>query len=254
MSIESTSMANLTRSRFLPRARSLAGFAACLMLILPMPALADEIVYFTNGKAMTVKKIEKGDRFTILEIEGGGRIGVPNDRIARIETLVISRPSAGASASPRIAGTPLQAGQQNRQNRRAVATTPAPSVSPAGVVGGGAVAGRNAGVIQHSSDSARAMARRNPSRATGQNMRGAGPGGRLTAQGAGRFGSGEARGRTGRPGGRNIRGGRPNARGTQRLNNPRNLPAAAAGQATGQNTPTNENDASPSDETTSEEN
>jgi hypothetical protein len=44
-----------------------------------LPALADEIVYFVNGKAMMVKKVEKGPEFTILEIEGGGRIGVPND-------------------------------------------------------------------------------------------------------------------------------------------------------------------------------
>jgi hypothetical protein len=57
-----------------------------------LPALADEIVYFVNGKAMMVKKVEKGPEFTILEIEGGGRIGVPNDHITRIELYQVSAP------------------------------------------------------------------------------------------------------------------------------------------------------------------
>ncbi|MEE9292165.1 MAG: hypothetical protein V3U83_04460 [Acidobacteriota bacterium] len=253
MSFESTSTANVTRSWLQPRARGLTAFAACLMLILPMHALADEIVYFTNGKAMTVKKIEKGDRFTILELEGGGRIGVPNDRIASIETLELPRPPSGASAPARIA-TPLQTGQQNDRNRRTAATTPTPSVSPTGAVGREALAGGRAGAIQQSSDAARNLARRRSLRTTGQNTRGVGPGGRITSPAAGRFGYGQAGGNLGRTGGRGIRGGSRNQRANQRLNNRRQLPAAAAVQSTGQRTPANENEASPSDEAASEEN
>lgn len=60
--------------------------AACLLpAVAARPAAADQIVYFVNGKAMTVRAVEKGERFTILEIEGGGRIGVPTEQIQRIE-------------------------------------------------------------------------------------------------------------------------------------------------------------------------
>lgn len=55
-------------------------------------ALADQVVYFSNGKAMMVKKIEQGDVITILEIEGGGRIGVPTAQIVKIEEYAVSRP------------------------------------------------------------------------------------------------------------------------------------------------------------------
>lgn len=241
-----------TRRRNLPRAKILAAFGVGLMLLLPGHALADEIVYFTNGKAMTVKKIEKGERFTILEIEGGGRIGVPNDRIARIETLQIPRPSTGAGAAPRVAGTTLRTGQTNDQIRKTTAATAPPSISPAGEVKLGAVANRTAGSLQRSAASARNLARRQPPRATGQNMRGVGPGGRLMTQGAGRFGYGGERAKFGRTDGRSQRGGRPNRPGKQGLNNPRNSPAIV-GRVAGQNAPTNENDASPSDEANSEE-
>jgi hypothetical protein len=57
------------------------------------PAAADQVVYFVNGKAMLVRSIERGDRFTILEVEGGGRIGVPTDQIARIEEYKITAPA-----------------------------------------------------------------------------------------------------------------------------------------------------------------
>ena len=92
------------------------------------------------------------------------------------------------------------------------------------------------------------------SRTTGQNTRGVGPQGRITPPAAGRFGYGQAGGNLGRPGGRGIRGGSRNQRANQRLNNRRQLPAAAAVQSTGQRTPANENEASPSDEAASEEN
>ena len=78
--------------RFRPlslRASSLILAAAC-MLLGPVPARADQVVYFLNGKAITVKKVEKGDKVTILEIEGGGRIGIPTVQIDRIEELSLS--------------------------------------------------------------------------------------------------------------------------------------------------------------------
>ena len=53
-------------------------------------ARADQVVYFLNGKAITVTKVEKGDKITILEIEGGGRIGIPTVQIDRIEDLALS--------------------------------------------------------------------------------------------------------------------------------------------------------------------
>src|SRR6185503_10667010 len=71
------------------RASSLILAAAC-MLLGPVPARADQVVYFLNGKAITVKKVEKGDKVTILEIEGGGRIGIPTVQIDRIEELSLS--------------------------------------------------------------------------------------------------------------------------------------------------------------------
>jgi hypothetical protein len=54
-------------------------------------------VYFTNGKAITVKTVEKGPKLTILEIEGGGRIGIPTVQIDRIEDLNLSPPAAPAA-------------------------------------------------------------------------------------------------------------------------------------------------------------
>lgn len=59
-------------------------------------AFADQVVYFVNGKAITVKSVEKGDRLTILEIEGGGRIGVPTAQIDRIEDLQPATPQGVA--------------------------------------------------------------------------------------------------------------------------------------------------------------
>jgi hypothetical protein len=80
-------------------------------LAFSVPAIADQVVYFVNGKAITVKKVERGDRLTILEIEGGGRIGVPTDQIDRVEDLQISAPSA-AVATPPVVAPVAQAPQQ----------------------------------------------------------------------------------------------------------------------------------------------
>jgi hypothetical protein len=72
-----------------------------------VPASADQVVYFVNGKAITVKNVEKGDRLTILEIEGGGRIGVPTAQIDRIEELQLSAPAQGVPA-PAVQMVPSQ--------------------------------------------------------------------------------------------------------------------------------------------------
>ena len=67
---------------------------------------ADQIVYFVNGKAMTVKAVEKGERFTTLEMEGGGRIGVPTDQIVRIEEYQVSAGVAAPAAGDKKAAEP----------------------------------------------------------------------------------------------------------------------------------------------------
>jgi len=75
---------------------------ACLAI----PVSADQIVYFSNGKAMTVKSVEKGDKFTILEVDGGGRVGVPTDQIIRIEDLETINPYVAQPPAPQTAAPP----------------------------------------------------------------------------------------------------------------------------------------------------
>ncbi len=82
--------------------------------------LADQIVYFQNGKAIMVKSIEKGDKLTILEVEGGGKIGVPTSQIVRIEDYLITAnegiPTGGTPGLPQpapvAAALPLNAPAQ----------------------------------------------------------------------------------------------------------------------------------------------
>jgi sulfur carrier protein ThiS len=94
-------------------------------LLASVPASADQVVYFVNGKAITVKSVEKGDRLTILEIEGGGRIGVPTAQIARIEDLQLSAPAQGVAAPPvQVAPT------QNAPVAPAVNTVQPPATAP----------------------------------------------------------------------------------------------------------------------------
>jgi hypothetical protein len=83
--------------------------AAALAFSLASPLCADQVVYFINGKAIMVKSVEKGDKFTVLEMDGGGKMGVPTDQIARIEEYVLSAPGApqAAPAAPQVA--PAQA-------------------------------------------------------------------------------------------------------------------------------------------------
>lgn len=88
--------------------------AAPLAFSLVSPLCADQVVYFVNGKAIMVKSVEKGDKFTVLEMDGGGKMGVPTDQIARIEEYVLSAPAA-----PQFVAAP------------APAVVPAPAVAPA---------------------------------------------------------------------------------------------------------------------------
>jgi len=81
-------------------------------------SFADQVVYFVNGKAIMVKSVEKGDKFTILEMEGGGKVGVPTDQITKIEDFAITAPPAPQAAPAPAAVAPI-----------AVAA-PAPSSAP----------------------------------------------------------------------------------------------------------------------------
>jgi len=77
-----------------------AAFALTLAGLVSL-SFADQVVYFTNGKAIMVKKVEKGDDVTILELEGGGHLGVPTERIVRIEEYAVSKPgNARPPAAP----------------------------------------------------------------------------------------------------------------------------------------------------------
>ncbi len=74
--------------------RRLLPFAAVLLCAAVPLSFADQVVYFVNGKAIMVKSVEKGDKFTILEMEGGGKVGVPTDQIIKIEDFVVTAPPA----------------------------------------------------------------------------------------------------------------------------------------------------------------
>ncbi|MGH9749258.1 MAG: hypothetical protein ACRD6R_04975, partial [Candidatus Polarisedimenticolia bacterium] len=87
----------MTRSRRLSRSAAL--LTAATFLGAAGAASADQIVYFVNGKAMMVRSVEKGEKFTVLEVEGGGRIGVPTEQIARIEEYQVSPPQAPAQTA-----------------------------------------------------------------------------------------------------------------------------------------------------------
>ncbi len=106
----------------MPTGLRTAAIAAGVILATAMaPAVADQIVYFANGKAIQVKSVESQDKFTILEMEGGGKIGVPTEQIARIEILAPITPSV-APAFTRVAQEPPVAAP--------IANVPAPLIVP----------------------------------------------------------------------------------------------------------------------------
>ncbi len=113
---------------------------------------ADQVVYFVNGKAIIVKSLEKGGKFTVLEMEGGGRIGVPTDQIAKIEDYVVSAPVVVQAAPQQTAPVlPAQTGGGNGAFLPAIATGAAQSGNPPALqptmsaVPGPGVGGRPAG-------------------------------------------------------------------------------------------------------------
>jgi len=127
-----------------PNRLRLTLLAAPLALVLGAPVRADQVVYFTNGKAIMVKSIEKGEKFTVLEMDGGGRIGVPTDQIARIEEYTVSAPAAPQAAPPPVAA-PVAAQTPAEQPARTAGggpigipsnLPPAPPMTPGPGVGG----------------------------------------------------------------------------------------------------------------------
>jgi|SRR5262245_1411715 len=119
--------------------------AAALLCASLAPSFADQIVYFVNGKAITVKSVEKGEKFTVLEMEGGGRVGVPTDQIARIEDYVVTEPAPAPVAAPVAqAAPPPQAAAAPSAAVQAVTPgtpLPLPTTQPGPGVGGRPVGG-----------------------------------------------------------------------------------------------------------------
>ena len=90
--------------------RPLTRFATALLtaaVASVVPSFADQIVYFVNGKAIMVKSVEQQGVLTLLEMEGGGRMGVPSEQIARVEEYELSAPVI--PAPPVAAQIPVQA-------------------------------------------------------------------------------------------------------------------------------------------------
>jgi hypothetical protein len=106
--------------------RRLLPFAIVLLCATVPLSFADQVVYFVNGKAIMVKSVEKGEKFTILEMEGGGKVGVPTDQISKIEDFAITAPQAipAQSAPVPAAVAPI------------VAAGPAPAAAPPAVASG----------------------------------------------------------------------------------------------------------------------
>jgi hypothetical protein len=102
--------------------------AGLLLLVLAPVSIvqADQVVYFVNGKAMTVKSVDRQAKLTFLEMDGGGRIGVPTEQIARIEEYQVSPPAVPVAATPVAvvptpAAAPAMPGQPGAAERAAPA-------------------------------------------------------------------------------------------------------------------------------------
>ena len=178
------------------RYRRLLPFVAALLCAGVPCSFADQVVYFVNGKAIMVKSVEKGEKFTILEMEGGGRIGVPTEQISKIEDYAVSDPVAAQPPPPQVAAAPalpVQAGGP-------AVPLPRPTVIPGPGVGGQPLGGpvqNLAGLqpLEIGGDSATAAAQRPPNRPGALN---GGPGRQMLGAGAFRPTSPGAH----RPGGR----------------------------------------------------
>src|SRR2546427_12296283 len=124
------------------RYRRLLPLVATLLLAGVPRSFADQVVYFVNGKAIMVKSVEKGEKFTVLEMEGGGRIGVPTEQISKIEDYVVSAPVAAQGAPPQVAAAPaLPAPALPAQAGGPAAPLPQPTVIPGPGIGGRPVGG-----------------------------------------------------------------------------------------------------------------
>jgi hypothetical protein len=100
-------------------------FAATVVFAGAPAALADQIVYFQNGKAITVKSVEKGDKLTILEMDGGGKIGVPTAQIVRIEDYLVTANGAvpGTGVAVPTQSAPIAAAPPANAPAQAIAVT-----------------------------------------------------------------------------------------------------------------------------------
>jgi hypothetical protein len=102
---------------------------------------ADQVVYFVNGKAIMVKSVEKGEKFTILEMDGGGRIGVPTDQISKIEDFAVSQPAPAPGQDPAAPPQVVSATVPALPSRPSGPSTP---ISPNSMTPGPGIGGRPA--------------------------------------------------------------------------------------------------------------
>jgi soluble lytic murein transglycosylase-like protein len=75
-------------------------YISLISLFLGTMSFAEQVVYFEDGRTLVIESMELDDQFMILEMEGGSRISVPQDRIASVETLVATAPSPSKSVFP----------------------------------------------------------------------------------------------------------------------------------------------------------
>jgi hypothetical protein len=75
-------------------------YISLISLFLSTMTFAEQVVYFEDGRTLVIESMELDDQFMILEMEGGSRISVPQDRIASVETLVPTTPSPSESVFP----------------------------------------------------------------------------------------------------------------------------------------------------------
>jgi len=194
-------------------------FATVLLCAAVPLSFADQVVYFVNGKAIMVKSIEKGDKFTILEMEGGGKVGVPTDQISKIEDFVVTAPSAAPAVPVQsmpvpAAMAPIAAAAPNPVTAPpAIAPGPpaAPAMAPGPGVGGKPAGGPNDNLARvkpldvGGNNNGGPMQRPYPQAGSGPGT--GGPGGSMLGMAARpNFGAGRRFGRGLNPAGR---GGRP---------------------------------------------
>jgi hypothetical protein len=191
--------------------------AIVLSAALPL-SFADQIVYFVNGKGIVVKSVEKGEKFTVLEMEGGGKVGVPTDQILRFEDVVAPTPPAAPVAPPQASSAPAPVQQQvtaapvaapaPAQAAAASAGPPVPSMIPGPGLGGRPVGGGlNEGLARATpldvgGNSANPVAQQRPAPQTQPGPGQSGAGGQMLGRTAGgRPNLGDIRNRlAGRPG------------------------------------------------------